>query len=214
MFVSLDSTRQDSEEGEQTNRETNSTDKVPNANMPTQDVRSGDIPLLLGLNGEEEALRMRALAEDVSLGSVDNILLDGIPTNHEETAADDLRHPENSIGQALAHMIDDTGQTRKAGDPEDGGPDQLGHGGEKSQFTHVVRPQLVPGWQPGEGAPAGGDGLLTAAQEGPPVHMVVLTGVVIGLQDIQELVGLVAEHALQGPAKAARGIFIDSFEHQ
>lgn len=93
MFISLDRTRQDSEEGEQTNRETNSPDKVPNANMPTQDMRSGDIPLLLGLNGEEEALRMRALAEDVSLDSVDDILLDDTPTNHKEAAADDLRHP-------------------------------------------------------------------------------------------------------------------------
>lgn len=123
-----------------TQREPKRTHQVPEADMPTQDPERREIPRGLRLEHEQHA------------------------RDDEAGAADDLRGPEDAVEGALGEAVVDAGQGGEAGDPEDGGAEELCEGGEEAEFVEVVRAEGGEGGEPDPGA--GGRGAACVGVRG------------------------------------------------
>lgn len=104
--------------------------------MPTQDPEGREVPCGLRLEHEQH------------------------PRDDEAGAADDLRGPEDAVEGALGEAVVDAGEGGEAGDPEDGGAEELCGGGEEAEFVEVVRAQGGEGGEPDPGARGWGAGCV------------------------------------------------------
>lgn len=77
-----------------------------------------------------------------------------------------MRGPEYAVERGLGEVVVDTGEGGEAGDPEDGGAEKLGEGGEEAEFVEVMRAEEVEGGEPGPGpGQVGGGGVELAVEK-------------------------------------------------
>lgn len=168
--------------------------------MPAEDVHGGDIPFRLRFDREKQA------AED------------------KARTANDLRHPEDAVGDCWARMIHDARKTGEAGDPEDGSSDELHGRSPESDLMAIMGAEFVQCRKPGKRPPSSNPCLfvrvlscLGRRQERTTVRMMMPTQVPVGLDSHDGLFGRIGGFLggrLDCPAEAARLVLVDCFENE
>ena len=125
-------------------READGSHEVPEADMPSQGPHIRQVPPFLHLEHNEGAGDYEAAASYDLCGSLAQRPVAWI----ERRLKTHLRRPVDPIERLAVEPLVGGRQGRYAGDPEDGGPQELREAGEEADLPEVVSPQLRPGRAP------------------------------------------------------------------